>query len=266
MSCGQRLYWSRLRTRIRNRVHALLDRQQGLELPQCSDLFGVKGRTHLRRLELPEPDGTLLREDLALIDLLTTQIKAQEQRIAAVNAGDAATRRVQSIPGFGPILSALVATEIDEITRFRDADHLCAYAGLVPMTRASGGHTRHGPLLRAANRWLRWAFIEAAWVAIGLLGLLRHPLPPPSRSGQSGQYRHHHRRPPHGPHRLPSAARTTRLLHATTLFIPFPGRSACCLTRACQNRRGISGQIGGPGIGYLTCVPSSQNRLSPREG
>ena len=163
----QRLYWSRLRTRIRNRVHALLDRHPGLELPQCSDLFGVKGRTHLRRLELPEPDGTLLREDLALIDLLTTQIKAQEQRIAAVNAGDAATRRVQSIPGFGPILSALVATEIDEITRFRDADHLCAYAGLVPMTRASGGHTRHGPLLRAANRWLRWAFIEAAWVAIG---------------------------------------------------------------------------------------------------
>lgn len=163
----QRLYWSRLRTRIRNRIHALLDRQHDLALPQCSDLFGVKGLAYLRRLELPEPDGTMLGEDLALFDLLSMQIKAQEKRIAQANAADAMTRRVQSIPGFGPILAALIATEIDKITRFADAEHLCAYAGLVPMTRASGGHTRHGPLLRAANRWLRWAFIEGAWVAIG---------------------------------------------------------------------------------------------------
>jgi transposase len=163
----QRLYWVRLRTRIRNRVHALLDRQQGLALPQCSDLFGVKGMGHLRRLDLPEPDGTMLREDLALLELLSVQIKAQEKRIAAANAGDAATGRIQSIPGFGPILAALIATEIDDITRFASAERLCSYAGLVPITRSSGGHTRHGPLLRTANRWLRWAFIEGAWVAIG---------------------------------------------------------------------------------------------------
>jgi transposase len=163
----QRLYWSRLRTRIRNRIHALLDRQHELALPQCSDLFGVKGLAHLRRLELPEPDGTMLREDLTLFELLSVQIKAQEKRIAEANAADVATQRVQSIPGFGLILAALIATEIDDIARFADADHLCAYAGLVPMTRASGGHTRHGPLLRAANRSLRWAFIEGAWVAIG---------------------------------------------------------------------------------------------------
>ena len=35
----QRLYWARLRTMLRNRIHALLDRQRGLELPQCSDIF-----------------------------------------------------------------------------------------------------------------------------------------------------------------------------------------------------------------------------------
>ena len=28
---------------LRNRIHALLDRQRELELPQCSDLFGVRG-------------------------------------------------------------------------------------------------------------------------------------------------------------------------------------------------------------------------------
>jgi transposase len=54
----QRLYWARLRTMLRNRIHALLDRQRNLELPQCSDIFGVRGLGFLRRLELPEPDGT----------------------------------------------------------------------------------------------------------------------------------------------------------------------------------------------------------------
>lgn len=38
----QRLYFARLRTAVRNRIRALLDQQERLELPQCRDLFGVK--------------------------------------------------------------------------------------------------------------------------------------------------------------------------------------------------------------------------------
>ncbi len=163
----QRLYFARLRTKIRNRTHALLDRQEKLELPQCSDLFGVKGRAHLRRLELPEPDHTLLREDLALLELLNAQIKDQEKRIAQENVVDEKTALLLSVPGLGPILAAVIASEIDEPTRFRDAEHLCAYAGLVPSTHGSGGKIYHGKLLWSANKWLRWAFIEAAWVAVG---------------------------------------------------------------------------------------------------
>jgi transposase len=163
----QRLYWARLRTRIRNRIHAVLDRQPQLELPQCSDLFGVRGMAHLGKLRLPEPDRTLLREDLALMDLLNRQIKDQEKRIAAQNQQDEATLLIQSIPGLGPILASVIAAEIDVIERFADSAHLCACAGLVPTTHASGGHTFHGGLLWSCNKWLRWALIEGAWVAVG---------------------------------------------------------------------------------------------------
>jgi len=162
----QRLYWVRLRTRIRNRVHALLDRQPKVVLPQCSDLFGVRGLGHLRKLSLPEPDLTLLREDLALMELLNHQIKEQEKCIAADNAQDPATALIQSMPGLGPILASVIAAEIDGIERFADSAHLCSFAGLVPTTHASGGQVYHGGLLWACNKWLRWAVIEGAWVAI----------------------------------------------------------------------------------------------------
>jgi transposase len=49
----------------------------------------------------------------------------------------------------------------------RVSQKLCGYAGLCPSTSSSGGKTFQGKLLPHCNKWLRWAFIEAAWVAIG---------------------------------------------------------------------------------------------------
>ncbi len=163
----QRLYWSRLRTMLRNRIHALLDRQRDLELPQCSDIFGVRGLGFLRRLELAEPDGTLLREALSLHELIAQQMRAQEKRIAAEFQLEASYEWLLSLPGVGPTLAAVLAAEIDQIERFPSAEKLCAYAGVVPTTHSSGGKVHHGGLLPSCNKWLRWALVEASWVAIG---------------------------------------------------------------------------------------------------
>jgi transposase len=163
----QRLYWARLRTMLRNRIHALLDRQHGLELPVCSDIFGVRGLGCLRRLELAEPDQTLLREALALHDLIAQQMRSQEKRIAAEFKTESSYRHLLSVPGIGPTLAAVIECEIDQIERFSSADKLCGYAGVVPTTHSSGGKVYHGRLLPSCNKWLRWALVEASWVAIG---------------------------------------------------------------------------------------------------
>jgi transposase len=163
----QRLYWARLRTMLRNRIHALLDRQHSLELPQCSDIFGVRGLGFLRRLELAEPDHTLLREALALHDLISQQMKAQEKRIALEFKRESIYQHLLSVPGIGPTLAAVIGCEIDQIERFASADKLCGYAGVVPTTHSSGGKVHHGRLLLSCNKWLRWALVEASWVAIG---------------------------------------------------------------------------------------------------
>jgi transposase len=152
---------------LRNRIHALLDRQHGLELPQCSDIFGVRGLGFLRRLELAEPDHTLLREALALHDLIAEQMRAQEKRIALEFKTESTYRYLLSVPGIGPTLAAVIGCEIDQIERFPSADKLCGYAGVVPTTHSSGGKVHHGRLLPSCNKWLRWALVEASWVAIG---------------------------------------------------------------------------------------------------
>jgi hypothetical protein len=92
---------------LRNKIHALLDRQRDLELPQCSDIFGVRGLGFLRRLKLSEPDATLLQEQLALHDLIAQQMKAQEKRIAGEFASEAMHPRLMSVPGVGATLAAL---------------------------------------------------------------------------------------------------------------------------------------------------------------
>jgi transposase len=222
----QRLYWARLRTRIRNRIHALIDRQRELSMPQCSDLFGRKGLAALNKLCLSEPDATLLREELQLLGLIQNQIKAQEARIVEFNSKDETTVRLQSIPGMGKILAAVAAAEIDSVVRFSCAAKLCAYAGLVPRTYASGGKVYQGPLLKSRNKWLQWAFIEAAWVAVGCSAYF------------GGLYRQHRARGKNANVAITIIARRmcqiswTLLKERRDFRETFPGRSALRLTAA----------------------------------
>jgi transposase len=121
----------------------------------------------MKRAPLPPADRTLLDDDLAIHALLQTQVDALEKIIVADNAANPLAERLQTLPGVGKILAPVLALEIDQIARFPTADKLCAYAGLVPTTHASGGKIAHGRMLPFCNRWLKWAFIEAAWVAVG---------------------------------------------------------------------------------------------------
>ena len=166
----QRTFWVRERTKVRNRIHRLLGRQRGLSMPQVSDLFGRKGRAALSKLQLAAPDDLLLRQMLDQLEVLAGYIRELEERITSEGQTDEAVGQLSTIPGIGPILGNVIATEIDGFERFGSADQLCAYAGLIPTTSSSGDKTHHGRLVSGCNKWLRWALVEAAWVAVGCDG------------------------------------------------------------------------------------------------
>ena len=73
---------------------------------------------------------------------------------------------LQSIPGVSVLGSMIIITELIDIKRFRNLDHLCSFVGLVPDTRSSGEVQRVGGLTYRANKRLRTLLIEASWIAI----------------------------------------------------------------------------------------------------
>jgi len=69
---------------------------------------------------------------------------------------------LMTIPGVGLILGSVIALEVGDVERFPGPQHLASYAGTVPRVYASGGRTRYSRTRPDVNRYLKWAFVEAA--------------------------------------------------------------------------------------------------------
>ncbi len=155
------------RTSLKHRIYAAVDRY-GLHPETISDLFGTKGRAYLADLlkRLPLQTSSMTAMQLHSIDQLEEKIEAIEQRIHETLKLSSEIRLLRTIPGSGPFLAPLIWLEIGRVDRFPRAEHLASYDGLVPRIIASGGHVRHEGTCRNVNHYLKWAFVEAANVAI----------------------------------------------------------------------------------------------------
>jgi len=165
----QRAFFVASRTRVKNRIHYLIDGQSqsvSSTVRGLSDLFGKAGMAWLRETtELTATCRILLDQMLELYDCLTAQLAQSNALIKTLFQNDPDAQRLESIPGIGVFLAMIISTEIDNIERFDSAEKLAAYTGLVPSTYASGGVVRHGKIIKQGNKWLRWAFVEAAHAA-----------------------------------------------------------------------------------------------------
>ncbi len=66
-----------------------------------------------------------------------------------------------TVPGIGYYSALLLLiSEIGDINRFTDSNHLCSYAGLIPSTHSSGGITYHGKINKTGSKYLRWIMVE----------------------------------------------------------------------------------------------------------
>lgn len=73
---------------------------------------------------------------------------------------------LMSVPGIGQLTGMTFMSEIDDISRFKNADQLASYIGMIPMCHSSGEHDGTGDITLRCHSKLRSVLIEAAWVAI----------------------------------------------------------------------------------------------------
>jgi transposase len=159
--CRYRGTLVRVRTAVKQRLHALLLRQ-GLTTPRLADLFGVGGRQWLATVHLEGWAEESLRGLDALYQTLEAQLAPVERTVEREAQGDPIARALDQIPGVGAVLGLMIRAEVGTITRFARPGQLASYAGVVPRVSESAGRRVHGPITREGSPWLRWALIQAA--------------------------------------------------------------------------------------------------------
>jgi len=164
----------RQRTKLKNRIHANLAKY-GLEVSGATDLFGVRGRRILDQCleELPLQTRYATQSLLVELDNLRGKVDEFEERMGVVFGAMQEIQLVRTLPGVGFILGVVILTEVGDVNRFPSSSHLASYAGMTPRIHASGGHVRHGRTRPDVNRYLKWAYAEAANVA--MMHRRRHP-------------------------------------------------------------------------------------------
>lgn len=159
-----RLSLVKMRTMIKNKVHALTDRY-GYRC-EYSDMFGKAGTEWLRSLELGELDRLVLENHLSLIESINAQIGRVDEAIRKRASQDEDVRLLLSMTGIDVYTALLIRSEVGPMSRFPDYKKLVSWAGLAPRVHQSGNVEYGGAITKRGSRVLRWAMIEAARVAV----------------------------------------------------------------------------------------------------
>lgn len=96
---------------------------------------------------------------------LQQRVAELERAIAETLREDEDGRRLQGIPGIGPLQAATIRAELGDVHRFATVDEVVAYAGLDPRTRQSGAFVGQKKLSKHGPGALRHALYLAALVA-----------------------------------------------------------------------------------------------------
>jgi transposase len=148
-----------LRSHCKSQVHAVLAKC-GVAVPM-SDLFGVGGTQLLDSLQLPAPYAARIASLRRVMDTLDFETDVFVKLARGRLAQDPGYRAVQTIPGIGPILGAVLVAEIGDVTRFASADKLTCWAGMTPLHRESDTKVRRGRITKQGSRLVRWAAVES---------------------------------------------------------------------------------------------------------
>lgn len=112
--------------------------------------------------QLPQMVAQSLREQVQRIRALSADIKRVEQRLALQLKADKDMQRIAQIPGVGLLTATATIATMGQASAFKSGRQLCAWLGLVPSQRGTGGKVRLGSISKRGDAHLRTLLIHGA--------------------------------------------------------------------------------------------------------
>jgi transposase len=114
------------------------------------------------RVEIPDLIRGELQQQLQGLRELTGRIEQLERSIGAYRAQDEQCRRIEAIPGVGPLSSTAIMASIGNARTFRSGREFAAFLGLVPRQSGTGGRVRLLGISKRGDPYLRTLLIHGA--------------------------------------------------------------------------------------------------------
>jgi transposase len=97
---------------------------------------------------------------------LKEQILEFDRMIVTWHRSQETSKRLDAIPGVGPVLATALVASIADPKAFRSGRNFSAWIGLVPKQHSSGGKDRLGSISKQGDRYLRSLFVAGALAVI----------------------------------------------------------------------------------------------------
>ena len=112
----------------------------------------------------------LVRACLATLGSQLLSLKKQildfDRMIMAWHRSHQTSKRLNCIPGVGPLLATALVASVADPKTFRSGRNFSAWIGLVPKQHSSGGRDRLGSISKQGDRYLRGLFVAGALAVI----------------------------------------------------------------------------------------------------
>lgn len=104
--------------------------------------------------------------NLHVIEVLNNEVRTLEKEISKELRPNALFELLQTVGGIGPILAVTTLLETGDINRFAKVGNYASYCRCVESKRTSNDKVKGRGNRKCGNRYLAWAYVEAAHFAI----------------------------------------------------------------------------------------------------
>lgn len=182
--------WTSRRTALSNQIRGLLI-EHGVVFAKGDAAFEQGVSAALADASVPLP--WLLRDLLAQLveewHSIGARIEAQDSELKRLVRMDPTARRLDAIPGVGPVTATAMACKAIDLGRFKNCRKFAATFGLVPAQDSSSDKIRLGRMTRQGDSYLRSSLVSGAQ-AVVKYAVARNDQRPMTRRLQRWAQRH----------------------------------------------------------------------------